>query len=422
MHADGNHAEGVGFVSEFVSGCLGRPVDAAVALTPGELSLVFRSLSRADEIAKPRRLGERLTWTAEDYPVAERSTIAVPRLDDMVAEVGRRLPNGGPRLSPWPGGKPFAICLSHDMDHVTAFIAPERWRSMARSRAEVGGGFMSSPASVARACKATVGDFIKRNVLGRRDPFGNVGDWLKIEADNGFKSSLYFFAETIRPSHPFDCSYGFSDRVSFEGHATTVGRMMREIAGRGWEVGVHGSIASATVEGVLATQKAEVESVIGRPSYTTRQHYLQYHPVQTPVLQSRAGITADGTHGFNDCLGFRAGTSFPYRTWDWSSRKPLPMLQLPLHVQDGPLFRLAGTIEAALSHAMGIMDEVQRVGGCLGVLFHPLHLSTARGLAVYKEILQEARRRGAWGCTMHEAATRWLDHVESLRAKPHVAA
>jgi hypothetical protein len=262
--------------------------------------------------------------------------------------------------------------------------------------------------------KTSIGDWKRRYVDGRSDQFENVGDWLKLENDCGFKSSLFFFAETIDPWHPHDCNYGFDDRVQFEGNRTTVRTMMREIASRGWDIGLHGSIASATEAGVLARQKREIETVIDRPVQTMRQHYLQYDPHLTAMIQAQAGFLVDGTIGFNDVVGFRTGTSFPHRIWDWSTNSLLPLWEIPLHIQDGALLSNYKTVEGALEVCCKFLDKAEQTGGCLSVLFHPHHLATDFGNTVYREFLQEAHRRNAWGCSMQEAALWWSQYTGTI--------
>lgn len=419
MRADADHPEATQLLREFVAGVLGRPVDVMTSLTPDERALLFRHLSRADELGKKRRPGERIVWTAQDLAPAARESLPIPHLDNFVAALRQRLPTPFPG-SAWPENRPFAVCLSHDMDHVTAFVGRERWRRFSRRQRQGGAGVAELLKLAGSACRSTVATWVKRDLQGRRDRFDNVGDWLKLEEDCGFKSSLYFFAETVAPCHPNDCDYGFDDRVQFEGRPTTVGTMMREIATRGWDVGVHGSVASATESGVLAIQKREVETVIGQRVTTTRQHYLQYDPNRTAALQAEAGFLADGTQGFNDTIGFRAGTSFPYRVWDWTGNRLLPLWQVPLHVQDGPLMRQAKTADEAVARCVQMLDTVERTGGCLGLLFHPFHLAMDAGHAVYREVLQEARRRRAWGCSMREAAEWWQERTRAVLGQPEL--
>ena len=416
MLADSGHPQAKQLLEEFVSGILGQPVDVLTVLTQEERTMLFRHLSRSDELGRQYSAGERLVWTLSELDAAARERLPQPHLDQFVLRVRSRLPaKAGAYKTCWPENRPFALCLSHDMDHVTSFTARERWRRLGRVVQEGKAGTRETLRLLTHAAKGTIGDCLRKRILRRRDRFDNVGEWLKLEADLGFKSSLFFFAQNVRPYHRSDCAYSSSDPVQFDGNATTVGKMMLEITGRGWDVGVHGSIASATEPDVLTGQKREIETVTGVPVLTTRQHYLQYDIRRTPAMQSGAGILADGTQGFNDTVGFRAGTSFPYRVWDWSANTLLPLWQIPLHIQDGPLMRASATANQAVARCVQLMDQVERVGGCLGLLFHPQHLATDLGFTIYRMVLQEAHRRNAWGCTLKEVATHFRDHIHQLQ-------
>jgi hypothetical protein len=414
LSAEGETREARQLVEEFVSGILGHPLDVEGVLSAGERAMIFRQLSRAEELAKVRRPGERIVWKVEDLEAGGLERLPVPHLDQFIMKLRPRLPVvPAPPRTAWPDNRPFAVCLSHDMDQVASFSLRASWRQLRRMRRN-GMGLREQSRHGWKTARRAVDHWGQRRLGRQPDRYGNVGEWLKLEADCGFKSSLFFFAETVHPWHPYDCNYGFNDRVHFEGHTSTVGAMMLEIAARGWDVGVHGSIASATEPGVLARQKEEVAARIGRPVFTTRQHYLQYDPARTPRIQAEAGLLADGTQGFNDTIGFRAGTSFPYRLWDWSRGCLLPLWQVALHIQDGPLLRAGPTVDQAVSSAIALLERVQEVGGCLGLLFHPAHLSTERGFTVYRELLQESRRRGAWGCSLKEAALWWQSRTRNI--------
>lgn len=401
-------------VREAVSGILGQLVDVSVGLTVKERAELFDQLSRAAELRRQYQPGERQVWTLGDLCPVDRERLSEPHIDLLVTSLRGRLLRGLPdEKSPWPKGRSFAVCLSHDMDHVTSFAGRERWRLLQRAR--VGGASLKEQVRLfGRATKSTISDSIKRNMFRQRDRYDNVGSWLALEAECGVKSSLFFFAQNIQPWHPFDCNYGFSDRVKFEGVTTTVGQMMREISSRGWDIGVHGSINSAVRPGVLELQKEEIERVIDRAVVTCRQHYLEYDLCRTPQIQATAGLLADGTQGFNDTVGFRAGTSFPYRVWDWSMQRLLPLWQVPLHIQDGGLLRNLRTVDQALEVCMQFLDRVQRVGGCLGVLFHPFNLATDTGFVIYRELLREIRRRNAWGCSMREVVEWWQARIRRI--------
>lgn len=409
-----NHKASNVLVSRFLSSVVGRYVNASDILTHEEEQACARMLSRQDEYGRCWRARERRTWMASDLPTQlDRDFVECAGLDRLVLTARARLPKSE-HTGCWPKGHKFALCLSHDIDHVTSYAAREHWRSIARSLQPGQWGQAAVLRRAAIALKASAGTLMRRDLLKRPDRIGNFSDWLRIENDLGFKSSLYFFAEQVMPWHHFDCNYVFSDTVFFDGRRTTVREMMREIAACGWEISVHGSFSSATEPGVLAYQKSQIEAVIEQQLLTTRQHYLQYDVKITPSIQSAAGFRADGTHGFNDILGARAGTMFPYPMWDGNLGRILPLFEFPLHIQDGPLMRGTHGVDDAVEACLAWIDRAATVGGCLGLLFHPLWLATDRGIAVYKAVLQEAKRRNAWGCSMREALLWWENRAKSI--------
>ena len=265
-----------------------------------------------------------------------------------------------------------------------------------------------------RALRATVSGTIRRSVLRSPDGHAGVSDWLQLESRYGFKSTLFFLPGNIGPWHPYDCTYELSDRVPFGGTRITVSQVMHEVAQSGWEVGLHGSYYSATSEKVLRMQKETCERAAGERIVAVRQHTLQYDVKSTPRSQMRAGLSVDSTHGFNDMLGFRAGTSFPYLCWDWQSGATLPLLEVPLHIHDGPLMRNSPTVDDAIASCISMMRAVEKVHGCLVILWHPLWLAADAGLAVFETILQEAKNRQAWGCSVRELASWWLTRSNGI--------
>jgi hypothetical protein len=421
MPADILSFETQGGVREFVSAALGCHIDPLQLMSTDERRLVARALSRSDELDRVWQSGERRAWSGNDVSPEERVVLQTPQLDGLLAQLRARLPAATTLKPRWPDGRRFAVCLTHDMDHVTGFPGAESRRRFVRSVRQAERSSRNGTRLLSAAVRSSLSTWVKRDLLKRVDHHGHVADWLRLEASCGYKSSFYFFAQTIEPWHQYDCDYGFADRVMFDGHATTVGKMMREISGRGWEVSLHGSIASATEPGVLQRQKQEIESELGRTVRTTRQHYLQYDARLTSTLQSAAGFVADGTHGFNDLLGCRAGTTFPYRVWSEPGKSLLPLYEIPLHVQDGPLLRGTKSVAEAVAECVRWLDMVCESGGCLGLLFHPSRLATERGFAVYREVLEEARHKGAWGCSMEEAVDWWQAHVKAVTAGPIVA-
>lgn len=401
----------------FCATVTGRSIPVESLFSLEQRQWIFRELTRQDEVESAYDAGERLTWTKEHMSPGRQEQIQRPTLDEFIVKWQGRLStfdleqNAEPT---WPEAKPFALCITHDVDHVSSFGMSRLYRRFFRY-ARYPGRQIGELAKLALiSSRGTASTLVKKSLLQRPDSISQIAEWMKIEDALGFRSTFFFLPSTVRPWHPFDCDYSFSDSVLFDGHRMSVAQMMREIVGRGWDVGLHGSYYSATVPGMLRHQKEELERVLGRAVLTTRQHTLQYDPRLTPTLQAEAGLMADSTQGFNDLIGFRAGTSFPYLCWDWQKKRTLPLLEVPLHIQDGPLIRGSRTEMEAIEACLELMDAVQSVGGCLVMLWHPWVLATDIGLNVFRSILEEAKLRNAWGCSLRRLVDWWISRSRRI--------
>lgn len=414
------------YVRTHVANVLGLPVDAAV-LEPGLEADLFRELSRTPEVETPVRDA----WGNWDFPFGEsnlRGLLYQPWLDRPLAALRGKLAAERPERVPeplWPQGRPFAVCLTHDMDYIT--LQPSMLhslRTLARNtRLLLGPGGSAAAAGTLRGLAVAAWQIASLKVLRPRRE-RTYDEWLKLEDRYGFKSTFFYFPGTVSAPHVYDCLYGYDDPAVFDGRRMKVRDMMREMAAAGWDIGLHGSYHSALRTGLLAEQRRVVEDAVGRPVTATRQHWLHYDVRTTPRLQSEAGLRADSTQGFNRNVGFRAGTSFPYACWDLERAAELPVLEIPQHVMDGALFTanaLEYDIDLAVRHCVRLLDEVQAVGGCLTLSWHPNGIQVPKYWAVYEAVLAEAAHRGAWGCSVGDLHRWWTERAGRIAASSPVA-
>jgi hypothetical protein len=174
---------------------------------------------------------------------------------------------------------------------------------------------------------------------------------------------------------------------------------MRMLLDEGFDVGLHGSYESARVPSVLEAERHVLERALRSDVTTTRQHFLHWDVRWTPRLQERAGFRTDSSLGFNRNVGFRAGTSLPFRQFDVASGRTLDLLEVPLVVQDAALLGPIGLglgEDATRSVLRQLFDEVAAVGGLVTLVFHPDKLDRPDWLALYEWALDHAVASGAW--------------------------
>jgi len=297
----------------------------------------------------------------------------------------------------WPDGKPFAVCLTHDVDYVSAHsILPAFRRKQIQWKTETSAtkkilAFQGAGLSILRAVKYGT----------RMDPLFCFERWLEAENVVGAHSTFFFWPGTdvVSRQHQSDCGYTLSDKVVFDGQRCNVAEMVREIHCRGWEIGLHPSWYSFDDVDELRRQKDAIEKAIDHKTVSVRQHFLHYDILATPRVQYEAGFQYDSTLGFNDNIGFRFGTSYPWQLYDLKSEETLPIFEVPLIIQDGAMLSTSKGMrldeETAFQYVKLIAQAVENVGGVLTLLWHPHEIVHDDWWHLYLRTLAYLRKKNA---------------------------
>jgi hypothetical protein len=371
-------------------------------LDDNSLIRVFSLLARVEEYATDLRHNGH-NWEL-DYSSLERVREATePVLDKLVLEwVARGLlsPLSG-NVPRWPSGKRFCLCLTHDMDTLKADV----WRNRVRSLPHYRSAPLSERAIVAASTACALA---RRLIPGRCPPDPLLSEWMDEEEKHGFRSSFFFFAQPLPQPDWQDSFDSYEDRVAFDGSRLKIRAAMREIASRGWDVGLHASSRSHTSARLLAHERRIVGEACGDEVLTARQHHLFFDARCTPLCQAEAGLQADSTLGSNIRPCFRCGTGMPFFWYDLVDDRELDVLQAPLIIQDVALFNtLQMDVDTAVRHCVGILRETARLGGALTLLWHNNYYEHSPAFLVYRVLLEEAARLGAWGCSLRELSHWW---------------
>ena len=307
------------------------------------------------------------------------------------------LQNGGQKPG-WPDGKPFAVCLTHDVDAVSAYSLRQSLRS--RSSQFLNDG------SALQKIKSVIGvgmDLASAGIhIQRKDPLHCYERWLKAEKECGAKSTFFFWPglSAVIKRHHTDCTYELYDPVAFDNQKCTVAEMIREIDRRGWEIGLHPSWYSYNDVDELKRQKEALERALDHEIVSIRQHYLHYDIRVTPAVHAAAGFKYDSTLGFNDNIGFRFGTCYPWHLYDLKAEKELPIMEIPLIIQDGAMLNPAKGMrldeKTAFQYVTQIAEAVEKVGGVLTLLWHPNHIIKSDWWNLYLRALKYLKEKNAW--------------------------
>ncbi|KHE90868.1 MAG: hypothetical protein SCABRO_03397 [Candidatus Scalindua brodae] len=190
--------------------------------------------------------------------------------------------------------------------------------------------------------------------------------------------------------------------------------MIKEIDRQGWDVGLHPSWYSFNDTGELKRQKEQLENVLGHEIVSIRQHYLHYDIRITPRVQSEAGFKYDSTLGLNDNIGFRFGTSYPWNLYDLEAENELPIIEIPLIVQDNALLHSNKGMrldeDTAFQYVIQMADSVERVGGVLTLLWHPNTIVRQDWWNLYLRALNYLKQKQVWFASVKEIGEWWTQN------------
>jgi len=126
----------------------------------------------------------------------------------------------------------------------------------------------------------------------------------------------------------------------------------------------------------------------------------------TPRVQAEAGLKYDATLGFNDNVGFRFGTCYPWRLYDLKAEKELTIVEVPLIIQDGamlsPVKGMRLDEETAFQYVQQITEAVERVGGVLTLLWHPNAVINPPWWSLYLRTLDHLKVKDVWFGSVRE--------------------
>jgi hypothetical protein len=340
-----------------------------------------------------------------DMPALE---LHIALLRDLITGCGVLLVE----IPPVPQGYRFIACLTHDVDHPS--IRQHKWDHTMFGflyRAVFG-----SLRNVIRG-RLPVRDLVRNSTAVLKLPFVYLGlakdfwrefDDRYLELEKGLPSTFFVIPFKDRPGKN---SHGLAPafRAAQYGARDIADALQRMVAA-GCEVGLHGIDAwVGSSEG--REELDEIRRLTGVAEIGVRMHWL-YHDQQSPAVLEKAGAVYDSTIGYNETVGYRAGTTQAYKPLEASR-----LLELPLHVMDTALFYpayLGLSPLQARTLLSRMADAAVQFGGCLTINWHDRSIAPERLWdASYRELIQDMKSRGAWFSTAGQAVS-WFRKRRSV--------
>ena len=320
-------------------------------------------------------------------------------------------------IAPRPFGYDFTCCLTHDLDFfgirrhgLDRTLAGFLYRStigtlvdLLRGRRTAGEAFANW-----RACLTLPLVFAGL----RRDPWQPIDDYAQTERPE--ESTFFVVPFSGQPGAGLDGVVDASRAVRHQ--ASDVAAEIRAAVRQGSEIALHG-IDAWRESAAGARECAAVSAAAGTVPAGVRMHWL-YSAPESPARLEAAGFAYDSTCGYNDAVGFRAGTAQVFRPF--GCRR---LLELPLSIMDSALL-FPNRMNLASSQAARLMLRVitsaARFGGVLVVNWHDRSLAPERQWTrPYRALLAELRgRHRVWFTTATIAVDwyRWRRAIRFVRA------
>ena len=316
-------------------------------------------------------------------------------------------------IPPHPAGHEFICCLTHDVDF---FGIRRHWfdRTMAGFlyRASVG-----SVLDLIRGRRSLV-EVLRNWIAFCSLPFVFAGlapdfwrpfeDYAKVE--EGRRSTFFLIPFKGRPGLAPDGTPN-SWRASPYGIGE-IHEEMKQASGRGSELAVHGIDAWRDADAGREEMR-QLNSLTGKKTAGIRMHWL-YFSADSPRTVELAGFDYDSTWGYNDAVGYRAGTSQPFRPMVCET-----LMELPMSIMDSALFssgRMNLGPQKASQLCSRIVANARRFGGTVVINWHERSLAPERlwGL-FYRELVGEIGKGDqAWFAKAGEAVE-WFRWRRSIR-------
>jgi hypothetical protein len=296
-----------------------------------------------------------------------------------------------------PVGYDFIACLTHDIDFAgirSHKLDHTMWGFLYRASA---GSFIRflkgklSPQRLLRNLKAFLNlPFVYLGLA--KDFWVQIDKYVEIEKT----TNSTFFLIPFKDTPGDNISKSNVKRRSTKYDISDIRESVKRLVSQGFEIGLHGIDAWHSVE--YARRELDRIAEFNKGSEIgIRIHWLFFKNDSYRILED-AGFSYDSTCGYNDAVGFRAGTLQVFRPIGAKN-----LLEIPLHIQDTALFfskRMNLSEREALELCQELCTMAKSHGGVLTILWHDRSLAPERLWGdFYMSLLSKIKENKVWFAT-----------------------
>jgi peptidoglycan/xylan/chitin deacetylase (PgdA/CDA1 family) len=329
---------------------------------------------------------------------------AIPSLDLHIDRIRQWILEAGlplVEIPPTPADCCCAVCLTHDIDFIGIrrhLLDHTMWGFVFRATVGAVRDYARGTISFGRLGRCWRAVLTLPFVyLGLAKDFWHPFDWL-LEVEKGLPATYFLIPFKRRPGEKVPAPHAARRATAYD--ITDIPEWTDALVGAGCEVGVHGIDAWHSVPRGQ-DERRQIAAATGASKLGIRMHWL-LRDEQTPQILEDAGFAYDSTVGYNETVGFRAGTLQVFRPEGTRA-----LLELPLHVQDGALFfphRLNLTEDTASERCQVLFRQAQNLGGVLTILWHDRSHAPERLWGdFYRRLIEGLKSHDVWFATAGQA-------------------
>lgn len=240
------------------------------------------------------------------------------------------------------------------------------------------------------------------NPFSRKDPYWSFDRLMKWEEDRGFRGT-YFFLER---------EGGRNENSRYRFHWKKFRRLFQDLSSRGHEVGIHGTLQSATSQISMDRTVQNLREASPEPVEGIRQHFLKFKPGNTGQIQQKAGLKYDASLGFAEFEGFRYSYCWPFRLYDFENDRSMDLWEIPLTLMDSTLFYYRKlNLGSSRDSVENLVGEILKFNGVFSLLWHNNFFDEReiKGITgFYTGILDLCKESGMEGLTGRTIVNRML--------------
>lgn len=270
--------------------------------------------------------------------------------------------------------------ISHDVDQPFEYLNYTVNRLMKRILGDI-----ISRKSISLATQRLVKYLKVKQGLYSEDPYNNFGEINRVLSKAGVLSTFFFIAG--KNQHEYDVSYNIEHEAIKE--------ILNVVHKAGHKIGIHPGYLTLNDPDLLRYEVNKLQKVtdeIGLDIKITecRKHYLRWDWKGSVNNLAKAGIEHDYTVGYADRAGFRVGVAFPYRAFNWQTKKSANLKIHPLIVMEASLLGdkyMGLSIAQSWEKILLYHNILTQLGGEFVLLWHNNRLTNQQEMELFTKFI-----------------------------------